>query len=227
MATEKKSLHAECLMLALNVDSHESDLYIEDTPAARKLVTFHGHEIKSFISPIDGKSWLDVPFAYEPFWEKPPRMMPGQEPYSPAEQAKIDKLIGGAAEAAEAFGEDELEWQARRPPPGAEKWLAACFMRAIEAIRATDAGRDRDSKARAFALVGAIEGAAKLTSEQTGKVNHFLWPDRYDEHGQERKDADPPPNCSICGRPKVRFTAGSITGPWMCITHTREESRDG
>lgn len=121
---------------------------------------------------------------------KPPRMMPGQAPYSPAERAKIDKLIGSAAEAAEVFDEDELEWQARRlkPPPGAEKWLAAWFMRAIEGIRAIDAGRDRDAKARAFALVGAIEGAAKLTSEQTGKVNHFLWPERYDEHGQERKE---------------------------------------
>ena len=74
----EKSLYADCLALALRIDNHESDLYIEDTPSARKLVAFHGYAVKPFVSKrpgpsaepfkTGGESWLDVPFAYLPFW---------------------------------------------------------------------------------------------------------------------------------------------------------------
>ena len=34
------------------------------------MVKKYGYEFSSFTSNIDGKRWIDVPFAYEPFWKK-------------------------------------------------------------------------------------------------------------------------------------------------------------
>lgn len=55
------------------LDHHASDLYVLDTPVARLVIRQFGRESTSFTSPIDKKRWLDVPFAYEPFWNKKKR----------------------------------------------------------------------------------------------------------------------------------------------------------
>jgi hypothetical protein len=55
------------------LDHHESDLYVLDTPIARLVIRQFGRESTGFKSAIDGKRWLDVPFAYEPFWKKKKR----------------------------------------------------------------------------------------------------------------------------------------------------------
>lgn len=52
------------------IDHHASDLYVLDTPVARLVIRQFGRESSGFTSQIDGKRWLDVPFAYEPFWTK-------------------------------------------------------------------------------------------------------------------------------------------------------------
>ena len=52
------------------LDHHESDLYVLDSPLARTVIRQFGRESTSFISNVDKKRWLDVPFAYEPFWDK-------------------------------------------------------------------------------------------------------------------------------------------------------------
>ncbi len=39
-----------------------------------------------------------------------PKLMPGQEPYTPEELGRLESFIGAAAEAAEVFSEDELEY---------------------------------------------------------------------------------------------------------------------
>lgn len=38
-----------------------------------------------------------------------PKMMPGQEPYTPEEWKTISRLVAAAAQATEEFSEDELE----------------------------------------------------------------------------------------------------------------------
>lgn len=63
-------LYADCLAAGLETDSHESDLYIKDCTKARALLDKYGLPEKPFTSQIDGKSWLEVPFMYTPFWEK-------------------------------------------------------------------------------------------------------------------------------------------------------------
>ena len=55
------------------LDHHESDLYVLDTPIARLVIRQFGLNSTGFTSQIDKKRWLDVPFAYEPFWKKKQR----------------------------------------------------------------------------------------------------------------------------------------------------------
>jgi hypothetical protein len=64
------SLYKDLVRAGIPTDHHESDLYVLDTPAARETVKKYGYKFQTFTSNIDGKRWLDVSFAYEPFWEK-------------------------------------------------------------------------------------------------------------------------------------------------------------
>jgi hypothetical protein len=58
------------LVPASQLDHHASDLYVLDTPVVRLVIRQFGRESSGFTSQIDGKRWLDVPFAFEPFWDK-------------------------------------------------------------------------------------------------------------------------------------------------------------
>ncbi len=65
------TLYDACVAAGLAIDSHESDMYLLDTPKAVSLiVTYRGvrHGAKRFRSAVDGKMWWDVPFAFAPFW---------------------------------------------------------------------------------------------------------------------------------------------------------------
>lgn len=57
---------------AKDIDSHESDLYLAVTEQTSKLLTEHGalKHIKIFVSHMDGRRWFDIPFMYQPFWDK-------------------------------------------------------------------------------------------------------------------------------------------------------------
>jgi hypothetical protein len=66
------NIYQEMIDLGVQIDHHESDLYVPVTPETTKLV--NEYEFKSnvnrFVSNIDNKTWYDIPFAYSPFWEK-------------------------------------------------------------------------------------------------------------------------------------------------------------
>ena len=51
------------------LDSHESDLYAKATPEVLAIVEASGWSYSRFISQIDGQQWLDLPFAFYPWWE--------------------------------------------------------------------------------------------------------------------------------------------------------------
>ena len=55
-----------------DIGNHESDLYLKCSNLSETLV--NQYEFKSsvtrFTSQIDGCLWFDVPFAFDPFWEK-------------------------------------------------------------------------------------------------------------------------------------------------------------
>jgi hypothetical protein len=52
------------------LDSHESDLYVRATPQALAIVKASGWTYETFRSQVDDQLWLDIAFAYEPFWER-------------------------------------------------------------------------------------------------------------------------------------------------------------
>ncbi len=57
------------LIPAKDIDHHESDLYVRDSPVVRTVIRQFGMNSSNFTSS-DGSKWIDVPFAYEPFWDK-------------------------------------------------------------------------------------------------------------------------------------------------------------
>ena len=72
------SLYTDARDRGLEIDHHESDLYLKDTPEARALLAEHGKKgrrtyevdgwnVSRFKSEIDGTYWLDIPFDYEPW----------------------------------------------------------------------------------------------------------------------------------------------------------------
>ena len=64
------SLYKDLVRARIPTDHHESDLYVLDTPEARATINRYGYKFRTFTSNLDHKRWIDVPFAYEPFWEK-------------------------------------------------------------------------------------------------------------------------------------------------------------
>jgi hypothetical protein len=73
------------------VDNHESDLYCEitstsipilaayrPTPGSPPIITINNNKAtlnyprgcQPFKSEIDGTLWIDIPFMYDPYWEK-------------------------------------------------------------------------------------------------------------------------------------------------------------
>ena len=69
------TLYEELVSAGVPVANHESDLYVPDTPEVRVILERHPQEngnAKGFINqapPHVGERWLDVPFAYRPWWE--------------------------------------------------------------------------------------------------------------------------------------------------------------
>ncbi len=52
----------------VETDSHESDLYCLKTPETTKIITENSINYSLFYS--EGKLWYDLPFMYQPFWDK-------------------------------------------------------------------------------------------------------------------------------------------------------------
>jgi len=71
--SSERTLYEDLVAAGIPTDSHESDLYVLDTPEARALLAKHGKQGSGFVSQIDRRRWLDVPFAYDPFWTKKAR----------------------------------------------------------------------------------------------------------------------------------------------------------
>lgn len=68
-----ETLFQKVVAAGLEFDSHESDLYIKNSTAAHTILEefpLNKKNTRTFQSKVDGGLWLDVPFAYEPFWIK-------------------------------------------------------------------------------------------------------------------------------------------------------------
>lgn len=66
-APKPASIYQRLKAAGCKIDHHESDLYVEATETAQKLT--EGQPNRSFfVSQVDGKHWIELPFMYEPFW---------------------------------------------------------------------------------------------------------------------------------------------------------------
>ena len=70
--SEEKSLYDRAIEQGLEMGCHESDLYLKVTPESKELIKNYSYRpnVTTFISQIDKALWYDIPFAYQPFWEK-------------------------------------------------------------------------------------------------------------------------------------------------------------
>ena len=71
------TLYTDLLAAGCKIDHHETDLYVEASPRALEVIRAHGKRVdgwnaQRFKSQIDGSSWLDIPFAYDPAWNAKP-----------------------------------------------------------------------------------------------------------------------------------------------------------
>lgn len=68
------SIYEEMIAAGVEYDHHESDLYVKDCQEARDVLKMHdkkvdGWNVERFTNEIDGTPWLDIPFAYTPYWD--------------------------------------------------------------------------------------------------------------------------------------------------------------
>lgn len=65
------SLYSDLKAAGCKLDSHESDLYVKASPEACRIVRAAKSNVWShFRSQIDEELWIEVPFAFAPWWEK-------------------------------------------------------------------------------------------------------------------------------------------------------------
>jgi hypothetical protein len=64
-----KSAYMLALEMGLEIDNHESDLYVEFSQEL--LDAAHPDQRRNATTfTSNGKAWLEFPFAYEPWWER-------------------------------------------------------------------------------------------------------------------------------------------------------------
>jgi len=62
------NLYEEIKKTGVEMDSHESDLYCLKTDETTAIIA--KHDVSSSMFYSEGKLWYDIPFAYQPFWDK-------------------------------------------------------------------------------------------------------------------------------------------------------------
>ena len=67
-----KSIYEQLLEKNIPVSNHESDLYAKCTSESKIIIDAYEHRsnVTTFKNNLDGKFWYDIPFAYDPFWNK-------------------------------------------------------------------------------------------------------------------------------------------------------------
>lgn len=62
------SVYDAMVLAGVQIDHHESDLYVPDNAVTRAILEHYpDHRAQPFMS--ENEPWLDIPFAYQPWWE--------------------------------------------------------------------------------------------------------------------------------------------------------------
>lgn len=70
---QELSFYSALKSAGIEMDSHASDLYVPVTPESTAILAKYPDQqntASTFLSAIDGRRHYDVPFAFEPYWEK-------------------------------------------------------------------------------------------------------------------------------------------------------------
>lgn len=71
MKAEYAPIYPALLKAGATMDNHESDLYVLIDDISRPILDQHSPMgATKFRSELDGKLWMDIPFAYLPYWER-------------------------------------------------------------------------------------------------------------------------------------------------------------
>lgn len=64
------SIYEDMKAARVPIENHYSDLHVPATPEAREILRRHRENVSAafFVSPVDGKVWIDIPFCYDPYW---------------------------------------------------------------------------------------------------------------------------------------------------------------
>lgn len=67
----RKSIYQQCIEAGLEIDSHESDLYVIITPKSTELIDNYEfkNNVTTFVCQANGTKWYDIPFGYDPFYK--------------------------------------------------------------------------------------------------------------------------------------------------------------
>ena len=66
------SIYTELKAINAPIDNHYSDLYVRITNETSKIIEKYGfkNNVTRFRSNLTGQMWYDIPFAFDPYWEK-------------------------------------------------------------------------------------------------------------------------------------------------------------
>jgi hypothetical protein len=71
------TLYEKLVAAGCEIGNHESDLYVKCSQKAEMIILYHcllpnsSLTYSQFRSNIDGSLWYDIPFAYDPFFNRP------------------------------------------------------------------------------------------------------------------------------------------------------------
>jgi len=70
MSAKHENVYLQLKAAGVELDAHESDLYAEATPEALAIVKASGWSWTTFQRQPDGQTWIEVPFAFYPWWQQ-------------------------------------------------------------------------------------------------------------------------------------------------------------
>lgn len=84
MKEDRKSLYERLVEAGCETDSYQSDLYVRETEIAKQIIRDFESEggisnKENFTSDRDGQRWIELPFAFKPYWDARSRADPAAE----------------------------------------------------------------------------------------------------------------------------------------------------
>lgn len=70
---QRHSIYEAMLRAGVEIDHHMSDLYVPATTTTLAILDCyptHKANVERFWNQASGSLWLDIPFAYAPFWDR-------------------------------------------------------------------------------------------------------------------------------------------------------------